>query len=152
MRAGGAIMDVDFVEAARRHYSDAEHLYAERRLPNAGQLYGFTAECGLKGILIHYGLPYDPLSGDLIGPPHTNPYMKHIDGLVATVSTYPAADRAFFSLLALMPDISDFSDWSVNQRYWGDAKVAGRQDKWKKAAGQVMSALQSVDLDDAGRE
>ena len=144
-------MDVDFIEAAARHYSDAEHLYAEGRLPNAGQLYGFTAECGLKGILIRYGLAYDPVTGDLVGPSRSNPFMKHIDGLVATVSTFPAADRAYFALLAVMPDLSDFSDWSVDHRYWSATKVAGRQEKWKKAASQVMLALQNVDLDDAGR-
>lgn len=145
-------MDVDFLEAASRHYGDAEHLFAEGRMPNAGQLYGFTAECGLKGILIKYGLASDPETGDLVGPPHSNPYMKHIDGLVTTVLSFPAADRSYFNLLALMPNLSDFSDWSVNQRYWGAARVAGRQGKWKTAAGQVMHALQDLDLDDAGRE
>ncbi|MGH3622829.1 MAG: hypothetical protein ACRDQ5_13690, partial [Sciscionella sp.] len=44
----------DFAAAARRHFSDAEHLCAQQRLPNADHLAGLAAECGLKAILIDH--------------------------------------------------------------------------------------------------
>ena len=41
----------DFTGAHRRHWQDAELLFAEHRWANADQLYGFSAECGLKAVL-----------------------------------------------------------------------------------------------------
>ena len=38
----------DFSDAHVRHWRDAELLYAARCWGNADQLYGFSAECGLR--------------------------------------------------------------------------------------------------------
>ena len=45
-------MSENFEESCFRHYEDANLLKINNRLPNAGQLYGFCAECGVKHILI----------------------------------------------------------------------------------------------------
>jgi hypothetical protein len=68
-------MNVDYKSAARRHFKDAELLYKEGRLANAGQLYGFNAECGLKALLATCGVDIDE-KGDI-----DKNYRKHITPL-----------------------------------------------------------------------
>lgn len=53
-------LPVDFVDAHRRHWADAELLFDHERLGNADQLYGFSAECGLKAVMTGLGMPLDP--------------------------------------------------------------------------------------------
>ena len=43
--------DTDFADAHRRHWEDAELLHDHGRWANADQLYGFSAECGLKAVM-----------------------------------------------------------------------------------------------------
>lgn len=57
---------VDFRHAANRHYRDGNLLMANGRQANAGQLYGFTAECGIKWLLVWKGYPSDPVTGELV--------------------------------------------------------------------------------------
>ena len=57
---------VDFSGAGRRHYKDAELLKSDNRIPNAGHLFGFAAECGIKALLVSHGLSTDPTTGDLV--------------------------------------------------------------------------------------
>ena len=49
--------DTDFADAHRRHWEDAELLYDHERWANADQLYGFSAECGLKAVMRSLGMP-----------------------------------------------------------------------------------------------
>lgn len=50
----------DFADAHGRHWGDAELLYAHECLANADQLYGFSAECGLKALMEVLGMRLDP--------------------------------------------------------------------------------------------
>jgi hypothetical protein len=43
---------VNFYESSKRHYVDVVLLQNNDRLPNAGQLYGFSAECGVKALMV----------------------------------------------------------------------------------------------------
>jgi hypothetical protein len=49
----------DFADAHRRHWEDAELLFAHDRWANADQLYGFSAECGLKTVMQALGMNTD---------------------------------------------------------------------------------------------
>lgn len=62
----GEIQMVHFRHAAIRHYNDGELLINNDRQANAGQLYGFAAECGIKWLLVWKGYPTDPISGEIV--------------------------------------------------------------------------------------
>ncbi|MEV7120207.1 hypothetical protein [Kitasatospora griseola] len=56
-----AVPPVQFWDAAKRHYADAQHLNAQGRLGSADHLAGFAAECAIKAILIGFlGSQVDP--------------------------------------------------------------------------------------------
>lgn len=44
-------LGTDFVDAHERHWRDAELLWQHQRWANADQLYGLSAECGLKALM-----------------------------------------------------------------------------------------------------
>lgn len=132
---------VDFPASARRHMTDAALLEANGRLPNAGYLYGYVAECGLKAILILHGYPTDSEGSPL----NTDNFKVHINRLV--VPTTITSLRTFLSgrsaatFLSLIPSISDFSDWDVAHRYYAEAALPGSFAKWKAAALEVGRML-----------
>src|ERR1039457_4541548 len=105
---------VDFHGSALRHIADADLLESNNRLPNAGHLYGYVAECGLKALLIGLGYPTD-LEGS---PAQKKPNFRvHINGLLAP-ATFMSLNlflngRAGAKYLALISGIGDFSDWRV---------------------------------------
>ena len=94
----------DFTGAHRRHWQDAELLFAKRRWANADQLYGFSAECGLKAILEKDG---ERIEGD---------YKKHIHKLWPEFKNF-ADGRKGKRYLSRLPDGEPFSDWSHHNRY-----------------------------------
>ena len=47
----------DFRDAHLRHWQDAELLFEHQRWANADQLYGLSAECGLKAVMRALGMP-----------------------------------------------------------------------------------------------
>jgi hypothetical protein len=49
----------DFYNAYTRHIEDAEFLFSASHLGNADQIYGYAAECGLKCLMLHFGMPVD---------------------------------------------------------------------------------------------
>lgn len=103
-------MKEDFLDAHRRHLSDADRLFQAERWANADHLYGIAAECGLKALMEK--LKGGPLeSGDRL---HVMEEKKPSNAWVK-YQTYISghAKAAKFSL----PTLSPFSDWFVSQRY-----------------------------------
>lgn len=49
-------MKTDFHDAHERHWDDAERLFEAQRWANADHLYGVAAECGLKWLMVHFGM------------------------------------------------------------------------------------------------
>jgi len=49
----------DFYDAHERHWVDAELLRDKERWANADHLYGFAAECGLKRLMLAFGMTLD---------------------------------------------------------------------------------------------
>ena len=45
----------------RRHWEARRALVRGEALANADQLYGFSAECGLKAVMVKNGMPIDDL-------------------------------------------------------------------------------------------
>lgn len=133
---------VDFHASARRHLADAELLDANNRSANAGHLYGYMAECGLKALLIGHGYPTDADGS----PRQNNPNVRvHINMLVipGTLQFLRLwlAGRSGARYLAMISSIDDFSDWRVEHRYYSETALPNSLAKWKAAAYEVGRML-----------
>lgn len=142
------VRQVDFKAAALRHFVDAELLAKEGRAPNAGQLYGFTAECGLKALLVAHGLPTEA-TGDIRRKPDTG-IRKHMPTLAQAASTltvFPDG-RGATRYVSMLTDLAHFNDWSIEHRYWMESVLpAGSFAKWREAARQVGAMLDAATVD-----
>jgi len=67
---------------AKRNYDDAEVLLSNMRQANAGQLYGFAAECALKSLLLASGYTSGLTPGDI-----DRRFYVHIDKLIKSIQT-----------------------------------------------------------------
>ena len=105
-------MNADFLDSHLRHWEDAEMLSqaTPARLANADHLYGFSAECGLKWLMIMFGMRPNPTTGDL-----EKIDRKHINKIAQRYESY----RSGHPLAAAyaLPQSTPFDDWDVDQRY-----------------------------------
>lgn len=131
---------VDFKASARRHLRDADLLEQERRVANAGHLYGCAAECGVKALLVGQGIPTDPDGS----PMRTSGVREHVNRLVGAVSS-----RLASKYLAVIPNIQHFDDWRIDHRYYAEAAIPTSLQKWKAAACEVGIMLDQAELDGA---
>ena len=134
-------LPVDFTDAHRRHWEDAELLFNRRRLGNADQLYGFSAECGIKAVMAGLGMALGP-SGR---PP--SKYARHVHDLWPLFGKFASrhgGGRYAKQLAAQNP----FSGWSHHDRY-ARKGYAGRGEVSKHRAGaqQVRLMVQVADWD-----
>lgn len=101
-------MAPDFHDAHHRHWEDAELLLENNRLANADHLYGMAAECGLKRLMIVFGMTLD----NDIPPPcdrvHANEIWVRYD---AYRTGHVYGDRFPLS------NINPFHNWRAAQRY-----------------------------------
>lgn len=104
-------MQADFLDAHERHWQDAETLFQMQRWANADHLYGMAAECGLKRLMLAFGMPYDTADDR---PAQKND-RKHADGIWARFEAYRCGHHqgAGYALPAPNP----FDNWDVAQRY-----------------------------------
>ena len=137
-------VDVDFAEAAVRHYEDGEKLHASGSIPNAGQLFGFCAECGLKALLVAFGADRDPASGDLL---RDDSRRRHIERLWATMDTFPTSDAAYSRYLGMIRGLGDFRDWSTSHRYCASSAIPNSCELWRAAARSVREMVDVATID-----
>jgi hypothetical protein len=121
--------------------ADAEALFTSNRHANAGQLYGFVAECGLKALLIVCGVTPDA-KGEI---PKGNRLRQHVpalpDRIVNEGHLIPDGTRAG-QYLTNLAHIDKFNQWSVDHRYWRDTAIPVHLvPGWKQAAEEVLEAL-----------
>lgn len=143
------VKPVNFRQAAGRHYNDAELLMANGRQANAGQLYGFAAECGIKFLLVWKGYPSDPITGDI---QKKETLRKHVNELVNNMHNQLRAvldGRGGAKYLAMIPSIGHFSDWKIDHRYYTDSALPGSTTRWQVAAREIMQMLQQTTVDGA---
>jgi hypothetical protein len=108
-------MNADFLDAHYRHWEDAETLFVSSRLANADHLYGVAAECGLKSLMIVFGMQIDP---NKEGTPTDARDRVHImdskkDSAWDRYESYRYGKVAVSYALPVNP----FLDWDVSQRY-----------------------------------
>ena len=138
---------VDFPLAAKRHWRDAILLEANGRMGNAGQLYGFSAECGVKALLVALGYPIGPDGSPVKKPPAGTPKVReHIHQLVCIIGAINSeiAGRGGAKYTAMFPNITKFSNWSIDHRYLADAAIPNSLPAWKLAAEEVMRMLDTA--------
>ena len=100
----------DFANAHDRHWRDAKLLFQAGRWANADQLYGLSAECGLKAVMVADGLP---VGAD--GSPGKE-YRKHVDTLWGIFRAF-VQGRQTGQLLHHLPQCNPFASWSIRNRY-----------------------------------
>jgi len=87
----------DYLDAMERHWLDAEDLFqrTDPRLANADQLYGLSAECGLKALMRKWGMDLNSNNA-----PTDARDRKHADLIWDRYGTYR---QGRFTTLALPP-------------------------------------------------
>ena len=103
--------EADFTDAHRRHREDAELLFARDRWANAGHLYGLSAECGLKAVMLSLGM-----NVDASGTPSEQRHRRHMPELWPVFEDFTRR-RDGGAYLALLSDGESFADWSIDHRY-----------------------------------
>lgn len=102
----------DFQDAAKRHFDDAELLFAHSspRLANASHLFGISAECSLKAIGTNktLGMSFNPIAAGHIG--------SKLFAELRNVTDMGANGDLVLKLDTLESG-NYFSAWSVSQRY-----------------------------------
>jgi hypothetical protein len=104
-------MKADFLDAHERHWVDAEGLFQAQRWANADHLYGIAAECGLKRLMLAFGMPYD---NDNDRPKKSRDRI-HANGVWARFESYRCGHHHGAGYALTTPD--PFADWDVAQRY-----------------------------------
>ena len=123
----------DFADAHRRHWKDAELLFEHERWANADHLYGFSAECGLKAIMLK-----------TLGVRIDRGYRKHVDQLwpkyCALIETRGQT--------RYLVDGCPFSDWSIDDRYAPGRHVdKAKSERHRKGAEKVRLMLENATAD-----
>jgi hypothetical protein len=113
-------MQADFLDAHERHWDDAGRLFQAQRWANADHLYGMATECGLKRLMLAFGMYVDPSSGSPASKDR-----KHANEIWARFETYRY--RHHLGTGYVLPS-NPFSDWDVSDRYahqsnFGQARV-----------------------------
>ena len=135
---------VSYGKAAKRHYQDAQILENANCKANSAQLYGISAECGLKWLLVRCGVLVNA-QGNINRPlrVHINEFHNLSTQITATVSG--SQNSHYFSRLSLL---ADFNDWSIAHRYCeGNSIPLSSFPKWKTASTEVNSMLDQALLD-----
>lgn len=104
-------MQADFLDAHERHWEDGERLFEAQRWANADHLYGMAAECGLKRLMLAFGMPYD-IAQDR---PDKDQDRKHANGIWSRFESYRSGHNQGAGYTLTMPN--PFADWDVAQRY-----------------------------------
>lgn len=104
-------MQADFLNAHERHWVDAEYLFQAQRWANADHLYGLAAECGLKRLMLAFGMPYDATRDR----PDKSQDRTHANGIWARFESYRCGHHQGTGYALTTSD--PFADWDVAQRY-----------------------------------
>ena len=137
-------MSTDFRDASVRHFEDAEFLLnqPEPREANADHLFGLSAECSLKAVMLALGMAVNT-----DGAPADRGHKVHMPELWAAFQSF-AEGRLASRYLEPLDKANPFSDWAVDQRYWGRAAItAPAPSRHQAAAAQCRLSLEKLLFD-----
>ena len=133
----------DFHDAHLRHWQDGELLFGHDRWANADQLYGLSAECGLKAVMLGSGMRVRRSDG----APEQSEHRQHVAELWPVFGAF-VSGRIAGGYLHLLPHGNPFASWSIADRYaHGDHFSCTRVDQHRMAADKVRSMVQSAQQD-----
>ncbi len=133
-------MDVDFRDAAERHWLDAALLFEKDRMANADHLLGMAAECALKAIMLGLGMM---LTAD--GRPREEQHRVHINKLWNEFVTFAENRNGARYVAYLLEGENPFDAWDVNQRYHHRSSFFRDQvEQHQNAAEKIMFILQKA--------
>lgn len=136
------IFAADFLDAHDCHWDDAESLYLQQRWLNADQLYGFSAECGLKAIMQGLGM-----SVNQWGTPSNKKHKNHVQDLWKHFRTFCNGNSGS-KYDGMLPSGEPFSDWSHNNRYSNRNNFHKHNvDTHRTAAIQICQIAKQAQLD-----
>jgi len=103
-------MQADFLDAHERHWSDADRLFSAGRYANADHLFGMAAECGLKRLMMKFGMMVSPE-----GTPKERGDREHVDKIWARFESYRngSVEGRDYGL----PTPNPFDKWHASDRY-----------------------------------
>lgn len=103
-------MNTDYFDAHQRHWEDGEALFHGSRLANADHLFGMAAECGLKRLMLAFGMA---VQSD--GVPSEKSDKVHANDAWLRYETYRSGRYRGGSYS--LPTTNPFADWDISQRY-----------------------------------
>ena len=104
-------MQADFLDAHERHWDDAERLSKDQRWANADHLFGMAAECGLKRLMLAFGMNYDTARDR----PSQSADRQHANSIWARFESYRCGHHQGAGYALTTPN--PFANWDVGQRY-----------------------------------
>ncbi len=128
-------MNADFLDAHHRHLCDADCLFGASRLANADHLYGMAAECGLKHLMVAFGMKTDTTGAPL----NRKTDWIHADKAWMRYETYQSGhvDGTQYGL----PLFNPFTDWKVEQRYAAESHFTQSVVQPHKQAAHLINQL-----------
>lgn len=128
-------MRADFLNAHQRHWVDAEHLLQAQRWANADHLYGMAAECGLKQLMLAFGMNVNPATGS----PVDNKDWKHANNIWTRFESYRSghAQGTGYAL----PSSNPFANWDVADRYAHQANFDQARAHGHQVGAQIVRDL-----------
>jgi hypothetical protein len=125
----------DFLDAHKRHWDDAERLLPAQRWANADHLYGMAAECGLKRMMLAFGMKVYTKTGD----PKDNKDRKHANNIWACFESYRSGHThgTGYALQSSNP----FANWDVSDRYAHQSNFDQARAQGHQVGAQVVRSL-----------
>ncbi len=137
-------MSTDFKDASARHFEDAELLLAQTpaRHANADHLFGVSAECSLKAVMVGLGMVVTTDAS-----PNDKGHKLHMPKLWAAFQSFARGQLASRYLEPLDKQ-NPFADWDVEQRYWSRTAIATTAPaSHRTAAAQCRESLEKLLFD-----
>jgi hypothetical protein len=137
---------VDYAASARRHLHDAKVLRQAGRDANAGQLFGFTIECGLKAALVATRVvPATDAAGNI---PPKSPWRKHMPDLgnLITQTNVQTNGRLASLIQGHLHHLGTLHDWSIDHRYFRVSAIPliSSLNGWEQAALEAGALLDEM--------
>lgn len=128
-------MQADFLDAHERHWDDAERLFQAQRWANADHLYGMAVECGLKRLMLAFGMPYDTAQNR----PDKEKDRKHANAIWARFESYRCGHHRGTGYV--LAGANPFDDWDVSQRYAHQSNFDQARVESHQAGAQAVCCL-----------
>ncbi len=128
-------MQADFLDAHERHWDDAERLSKDQRWANADHLFGMAAECGLKRLMLAFGMNYDTARDR----PSQSADRQHANSIWARFESYRCGHAKGAGYV--LPTGNPFYNWTASDRYAHQSNFDQARAEEHQAGAQIVRSL-----------